>query len=301
MNIFKEITTFIGWLSGLLAGIAAIFYACGYLITRAYLHLLGVGSLISFSREEYIQEGAKFMVEMADLAGRVSLPLLGTAVIFAAVWFLLRKIGSGRFMAKRGKWFLSQNDGFHWLWRASLFALLLFVLIYLAEKEVGYFAMPLAISDLLFAAKPVANGDAAQVAKWLVSGDRTSLDNLFFNLFLGVVKAGALLYFAWRTAGGWRLRSLLVAPFAVIFLLTLLLLPMTYGVLKKPVRFAGITINQGDLQSAKNNSRLYLVDRTADDFVLWDAAARKVIWLPRAEVKSAMIGPEEFVYKIKNE
>ena len=184
----------------------SIHYTKLYDITRAYLHLLGVGSLISFSREEYIQEGAKFMVEMADLAGRVSLPLLGTAVIFAAVWFLLRKIGSGRFMAKRGKWFLSQNDGFHWLWRASLFALLLFVLIYLAEKEVGYFAMPLAISDLLFAAKPVANGDAAQVAKWLVSGDRTSLDNLFFNLFLGVVKAGALLYFAWRTAGGWRLR-----------------------------------------------------------------------------------------------
>ncbi|HEY6874045.1 MAG TPA: hypothetical protein VI298_15075 [Geobacteraceae bacterium] len=299
MNILKEITTFIGWLSGSLAGIAAIFYACGYLITKAQLHLLGIGSFISYSRDQYIQEGAKFVVEMADLAGRISLPLLIVAIIIAALFFLARKTGLGRLTGRGKSWLAAVNERNPWLWRTAIFALLLVLLIYLAGRELSAFGAPLAISDLLFAPSAAEGSETAQIREWLTSGDRANLGNLYFNLTLTVLKGGVVFFLAWRVASPWRLRFFLTAPFAITFMLSLLLLPMVYGVLKRPARFARIAVDSDNRMLQRVSGELFLLDKSGEEFVLWDSGARKVIWLPRSEVKSAVISQARFLFDKK--
>ena len=296
MNVFKEITALLGWLSGSLAGIAAVFYACGYLIKRAHLNLLGIGALFSFSEEQYMQEGARFVADMADLLARIALPLLMVAIALAAVFFLLRRTGLRQPMDAVKERLAELAERKPWLWRSAAFGALLVLLTLLIDRELALFGAPLAVSDLLFAPSGGAGGDAGQIRQWLVTGDRTSLDNLYFNLTLAVIKGGALLLLAWRVVEPWRLRILLAAPFALTFLLSVLMLPMTYGVLKRPARFPLIVADSGSKMLAGVRGEVYLLDKTGDEFVLWDAEARRVVWLPRDEVKGAEIRRARFLF-----
>ena len=54
MNPFKELAILIGGLTGLLAGIGAILYTFGYLVTRAQLNLLGLSGLFEYPNEHFI-------------------------------------------------------------------------------------------------------------------------------------------------------------------------------------------------------------------------------------------------------
>jgi hypothetical protein len=296
MNVFKEITALLGWLSGSLAGIAAVFYACGYLIKRAHLNLLGIGALFSFSEEQYMQEGARFIADMADLLARIALPLLMVAIALAAVFFLLRRTRLRQRMDAVKERLAELAERKPWVWRSAAFGALLVLLTLLIDRELALFGAPLAVSDLLFAPSGGAGGDAGQIRQWLVTGDRTSLDNLYFNLTLAVIKGGALLLLAWRVVEPWRLRILLAAPFALTFLLSVLMLPMTYGVLKRPARFPLVVADSGSTMLAGVRGEVYLLDKTGDEFVLWDAEARRVIWLPLGEVKGAEIRRARFLF-----
>lgn len=60
--ILKEITKFIGWLTGSLAGITAILYACGYLILMYHTQILGLYNVIPYDNVDYIGQGAKFII-----------------------------------------------------------------------------------------------------------------------------------------------------------------------------------------------------------------------------------------------
>ena len=293
MNVFKEITALLGWLSGSLAGIAAIFYACGYLIKRAHLNLLGISALFSFSEEQYMQEGARFVAEMADLVARIALPLIMVAIVLAAAVFLLLRTGLRRHWdTVKARY----AEGTPWAWRSAGYGALMVLLILLVDRELAAFSAPLAVSDLLFAPSAPGSGDAGRIREWLVTGDRASLDNLYFNLTLGVIKGGALLLLAWEIAEPRRLRMLLTAPFALAFLLSVLMLPMAYGVLKRPARFPSIIADSESKMLAGVRGTLFLLDKTGDEFVLWDSVARRVIWLPRDEVKSAEIGRARFLF-----
>jgi len=300
MNVFKEITALLAWLSGSLAGIGAVFYACGYLIKRAHLNLLGIGALFSFSEEQYMQEGARFMADMANLLARIALPLLMVAIALAAAVFLLRRTGLRRRMDAAWEWLAQLAERKPWAWRSAAFGALLVLLTLLIDRELALFGAPLAISDLLFAPSGGAGGDADQIREWLMAGDRTSLDNLYFNLTLAVIKGGVLLLLAWRVVEPWRLRILLAAPFALAFLLSVLMLPMAYGVLKRPARFPRIVADSESKILAGVQGEVFLLDKTDDEFVLWDAVARRVIWLPRDEVKSAEIGRSRFLFGAEN-
>ncbi len=300
MNVFKEITALLAWLSGSLAGIAAVFYACGYLIKRAHLNLLGISALFSFSEEQYMQEGARFIAEMADLVARIALPLLMVAIALAAAVFLLRRTGLRRRMDAAWEWSAELAERKPWVWRSAAFGALLVLLTVLIDRELALFGAPLAISDLLFAPSGGPGGDAGQIREWLVTGDRASLDNLYFNLTLAVIKGGVLLLLAWRVVEPWRLRILLAAPFALAFLLSALMLPMAYGVLKRPARFPRIVADSESKILAGVQGEVFLLDKTDDEFVLWDAVARRVIWLPLDEVKSAEIGRSRFLFGAEN-
>src|SRR5258707_11862408 len=59
-HLVKSIAGFIAWVTSSLAGIGAILYVVGYLSTVAQLHLLGLGRLVAYSNEHYLEEGGNF-------------------------------------------------------------------------------------------------------------------------------------------------------------------------------------------------------------------------------------------------
>lgn len=295
MNIFKEITTVLGWLSGSLAGIAALFFSCGYLITRAHMNLLGVSAIFSFTQEQYMLEGAKFVADMVDRLARIALPLLQLTIMLLAVGFLIgqtRVRGLLEPVRLRAAAFVKcRQTGC----RAACYAILI-MLLFLIKQELDLFGPPLAVSDLLFLPAASSGAGGSEIAQWLLRGDRDNLEVWYLDLTLCSVKAALLLLLAWRLTKPWRLRLLLSAPFALAFSLSVLLLPMSYGVLKRPVRFPSIIVNSQNRLLTSVQGEMFLIDKTEDQFILWEAKTRRVLWLPRDQVLSAQIGKPCFLF-----
>ena len=71
IGIAKGLKGFLLWVGGSLAGITAVFYACGYLVTRAHMSMLGLYGFVTFDGDHFLQEGAKFLMaigkELAEI------------------------------------------------------------------------------------------------------------------------------------------------------------------------------------------------------------------------------------------
>jgi hypothetical protein len=100
VNLLKGIAAFSGWLTGALAGVGAILYALGYLVTRAHLNFLGVSGLFDQSNFFFIQEGAMFLLDVAVIIARTLLPILVVLGIIAAV-LVVAGYGIARILASR--------------------------------------------------------------------------------------------------------------------------------------------------------------------------------------------------------
>lgn len=309
MNLFKEMAKFIGWLSGSLAGLGAVLYAFGYLLTRAHLNLLGVS--LNYGSEQYMQEGAKFIIVFADLVGRIFLPLLislgalavatglpiGIALLACRYPPVKRRMEKLRAKAS-GSWARIQAQR-PWLWRVLVFSGLLLLLFLALERDLNLFSTPLSLSDLLYRQHELQStetGDRALLRSWILAGSQESLDNYFFGLVLAFLKVVLLLLAAVPVALAWRLRTLLLMPFAIVFMIYLILLPMNYGVLMRPAKFARVTLATSSELLGGKTAELYLLDRNEREFVLWDPARSRVLWIPTGEIKGAEIRQMEFLF-----
>jgi len=302
MSVWKEVTAAIGWISGSLAGIGACFYACGYLSEGAYLHLLGATGLISLNHEQYVQEGGKFLVETSNIMAQVALDLLLVAVMIVVLGFLLRRTRFRHSLDDVKSWFSRLSESKRSFLRGLSYGILLLILLQVTGIELAHFTAPLNVSDLLFTpANAVLNdvkasADAKEIRNSIFAGETAYLNDYFFGLTLSVIKAGVIFLIAWKIVEPWRLRLLLGAPFALAFFLSVLLLPMSYGVLKRPARFPTIVFDSHNKALSSGQGELYLLDRSNDSFVVWDADHRHVLWLPRTQVESAQIGQRRFLF-----
>jgi len=79
-----------------------------------------------------------------------------------------------------------------------------------------------------------------------------------------------------------------VLPFAVTLALYVVTLPMAYGVLERPVRYALVSL-LGETGGLGSGEAIYLLDRGSDGFVVWDGVTRRVLWLPASGVRRAEV------------
>ena len=294
MELSKGIALFVGWLSGALAGIGAILYACGYLLSTAQLHLLGLSGLVNYGQERYVEEGGRFLVDVLGLLGEILLNLLISAgfvtlLVLAPLGYFMRH----RLGAARARWHarlaqMRQSGPA----RALVFAALL-VLLLVGSEDPQSLNAPLQISNLLFVQQQPAAGSLSAL---LLNGDSVRLKAIFANSLLMLLKAAVLLLLAWRVAAPWRWRLLLSAPFVLIVLLYTVLLPMLYGVLQRQIRLPVISLDTTMTWPGSGAEKLFLLNRTERDFVLWDAHARRVLWLPVGAVRSAQIRQVETLF-----
>lgn len=295
-SLVVGIKGFLVWLGGSLASITAIFYATGYLITRAHLSMLGLHGVLDFDNHYIVQEGGKFFLVVGySTMSNLALPLLavlGPAVIAAMV--LRRLLGS---RMQRWREPLRQRlPGFGaqgWM-RLLAFVLLFLALLWHAETFLLRFQKPLCIGNLLYAESGSApcpasmmQGGADELKQALLGRDDRLLNNVFEELIFGFVLAVALAYLTWRTTLPWRCRGWYAAPSLVAAALYLILLPMDYGVLQKPITYPRIRLTPDKDVAFPMRGPLFLLNQTTREFVVWDASVRKLFWIPVATVKRA--------------
>lgn len=295
-SLVVGVRAFLVWLGGSLASITAVFYATGYLITRAHLSMLGLHGVLDFDNHYIIQEGGKFFLVVGySTVSNVALPLLavlGPAVIAAMV---LRRLLGNR--AWRWQGYLRNHlPGFAaqgWL-RSLAFVSLFLAFLWHSETFLLKFQNPLCIGDLLYAESgsapcPVAmmQGGADALKQALLGRDERLLNNAFQELLFGFALAAALAYLTWRTALPWRWRSWYAAPSFVATALYLILLPMDYGVLQRPITYPRIALTPGDKLTFPMTGPLFLLHQTDREFVVWDASIRKLFWIPAGTVQRA--------------
>lgn len=308
MGLLKEIAASVTWLSGSLCGLGVIVYACGYLLIRAHLHMLGIEPVYDYGNQRYIQEGAKFLFVLTDTVSRTLLSLGAVAAIAVATFLLLAAVAVAALRVSLGeaKWrpaLLRRVARSRLIFRTNhrclcyfLYACLLAILLSYSGRHLSDFQAPLSVTGLMFAdhrATPPEDPRAAEIAALLVKGDQDRLFDGFFDLTLFAIISAVLLgAAAWITPRS-GLRLLMLAPFALTFMMCLMLLPMAYGVLMLPARFPRVTASIETPMTADKASNLFLIAKTEQEFVLWDGANKRILWIPKERMKGLDIGEAE--------
>lgn len=288
-----------------MAGLGVIFYAMGYLINRGHLVVLGIYGLFDASYVELITEGVMFALTIAYFIGEVLLPLAALFAVAALtaglVLWLSRYFGLTAHLRELALPFT------HWTHRPPLNAVLYFALLLLFLKHYDLyfesFQAPLAITSVLYRANASQNGsdalDAAcrspnpsettQIRCWLEQRNTARALAHFRELFWGEVFAAMLLAGAWRVTVNWRWRLLWVSPFAISFVIYTVYLPMVYGILVDPMEYPVITLDPAAVALVQSSGKLFLLNQTDQNFVLWDSQGKRVLWIPTSQVKWAAI------------
>jgi len=271
----------VAWLGSSLGVIAALLYASGYLISVAQLHLLGLGRLVTYSHEHFVQQGGTFFLYMGEeimTAGEyfsiLFIPVLGVFALrhwVGAAWrHNVKRIVAGRSIP----------------WRGLAYAVLIALLL-LTGGDPKSFGQPLTLSNLLFLDPSAATSDPVRDA--LVAGKRDPLlgqfeDRLFRDIF--VLLQFVASFFVTQT---WPLRRLAVLPFALLFLVYTLLLPMLFGVLALPVEFPVVTVRLSGDVPLQPAGAVYLLNKGDGEVVLYEAVERDVLWLDQGRIERIVV------------
>lgn len=301
MNLLKGIAAFSGWLTGALAGVGAILYALGYLVTRAHLNFLGVSGLFDQSNFFFVQEGAMFLLDISVIAARTLLPIVVVLGVIAAV-FSIVGYGIGRILAARDPDLAERVNGWkgaitswhdHLRLRQVLYAGLVVLFFIHTDTYLNEFNRPLQISNVLYSdnGNLTATGSKDQktieLRKALLEGDDQQTHTYFFNLLLGEALAGLLLLVAWHLTDGWRWQPMWVSWFVIVFIVYSASLPMVYGVLWVSAKYPIVTLNSPDASLTHDLGTLYLLSKSDTEFVVWDARGKRLLWIPKNEIKWA--------------
>lgn len=297
LGLLEGFKSLLLWIGGALAGITALLYTCGYLVTRSHLAMLGLYGLVEYGNDHFLQEGAKFVITTAYAVLRPVLSIvavLGLAMVAAgAIGWLVRLSPAAGWMHRQGERLkaIARSEAV----RRVAFALVLLAQLWHVWHFYDDYERPLAVVDLLYADTSRAAG---QIEALILSGDTRALHGRFEGLLWGTLLAGLLTFAAWRVAAPWPARGWLVLPFAVPLALYVVTLPMAYGVLERPARYALVSL-ASESAGVSGGETIYLLDRTSDGFVVWDSASRRVLWLPTSGVRRAEVRGVEFLFRPK--
>lgn len=302
MSLFKGIALFIGWVTSSLAGIAAILYACGYLITQAQLRSLGLSGILERSPDYYLQEGANFFIGLVTRLTQIIPWLFWAGCIFVVLLILGLPVGIYMFKGKRRERMATLSEKIRyritdalkrrpWLWRNAAYLLCLCILIFHLTRYLSDFTPALNVSNLLYGGptKPGSSQASVDLARWILANDSGKLEGHFCVLLWGTLQTGVVLALAWYVIRPARLKIWLIAPFVVIFLIYVLFLPLAYGTLLRPTRFPVVALTSESPRLARVKGSLFLLHRTDSAFVLWDEQARRVLWIPSDQILTAEV------------
>ena len=303
MNLIKEAAKFIGWLTGMLAGIVAILYAFGYLVVQTQLHLLGVNALLPSGREYYLQEGANFFLVTGIKLSYVVLGIVALGLIVCVPLSMVAKSEKGsNWLTGAKERFIGRFEKHQWLWQAAVLLVMICLLFYPLVNNLDLFRAPMEIAGLLQAqqadsAPSPMSEDAGKVWTLLTTGETERLDNLYLQLLVHCMFAGFLLVLVQRLTSDWPLKSFLIFPFVLVFAIYLFLLPLNYGILEKRIEFPSVEFISTVEKVSSVDGDLLLLKKTEQEFILWDRGQKKVLWFPGDKMAKVKLGQPRPVFK----
>jgi hypothetical protein len=295
-SLARGIGATIAWLSGSLAAISAIFYAFGYLATLANLDMLGL-DLLAFHYDPtfYIQRGADGLLLSITAIGGFWLWLFVALAIFAASHELLR-IRDGELATRQPFRVIAEHRQ---VVKALIYLTLLFMLLWLVHVW-GLFPSPkdLQVSGILY--PETTRGTADPIRGWILAGDQNRLQDRYGIFVVQQAIIGMLLAFTWGSTRGWRWRAPAVAPFAIVFAISLAWLPLEYGKVALQPKFSQVLVRfeHSPGSAGQPSVTMYLLNKTDEAFVLWDARERKIVWVPSRALASAEISAKRTLSEI---
>jgi hypothetical protein len=297
LTVLRVLGAGIAWLSGSLAAITAIFYAFGYLATLANLDMLGLDVLaFHYDSTFYIQRGADALLLSGTVIGGFWLWLFVALAIAAAAGELLHGHG----------WRPAANPPAQRLARhlaiakACSYVGLLVLMLWLVVWIWALFPFPedLRVSGMLY--PDTGSAAARQIRDWIIAGNEPRLQEHydFFVMQQGIITV--LLALSWGLTYGWRWRTLAVLPFAVIFVISLAWLPLEYGKVALQPKFSPVLVRLGGSPQAaeKPPGTMYLLNKTDNEFVLWDPRQRQIVWLPSRALASVDISAKQTLSQV---
>lgn len=283
MGFVKRFGLFVGWLSGSAAGLAALLYALGFLVTLGNLNLLGINFfLIGFEPVFYISRGANFILYLAFELGHFLIVLAPLVVIipvlkwgFTAFYHRLSmgSPGTGRLIGR---------------YRPLVgYGLLLGYLYLVLTRYLSRFSAITSVSGLLLApAEGFQRFPPDLLLPWC---DPLLAQAQFRILFLVALGTLVVTLLAFKTTHDWRWHSwrpLLLTPFVVMALIFGLLVPVAYGSLLVggQLAFVSIRFREGNTLNA------WFVSKAPEEVVVWDNTQESILWIPKESLFDLRLG-----------
>lgn len=306
IGILAGIKGFVVWIGGALAGITAIFYACGYLVTRSHLRMLGLYGFIEFDNDHFLQEGVKFLITIAyELDIRVQSIVVGygrvlvlLAIVALLAWGMFRRLAQ-RLLAARlpvsvQQWVSSKLPR-HVLAHAAYVCLFAAAAL-VTHQYLARTTASLGVSDLLYSSHVEAEScesnkqrDFPDLRMALRCGTSKPLRDAFARHLSYCLALALITGIAWYVVMTWHQRGWFITPFVLSMGLALLLLPMTYGMLRRPTLYPIVEITPAHDSPDIAQGTTFLLGRSQDDFIVWNEPARRVIWIPASTTSRAEI------------
>lgn len=264
--------------------VPALLYLAGYAAVAAQVQSLGLANAVAIEAN-YLLVGAEFVATLAVLLGQVLVSITYVGMIAAVVGALLllalfRRNEPLRSLRQNARIRVLDFDA-KWGWRVRLPVLTLLLVLTLTGLDARLLIDVSNISNLLFAPAPPASvpNMVRRVHELLTEQSQASNRALRTHLAeveLLMVRAAMLLALAWKAASIFRLRLVLILPFAVVLAFYLFYLPRLYGVMLQPLRFPLVSLRAADGRIVHLAPKVFQLRRTEAEFVVWDPSERKV-------------------------
>ena len=192
MRLLRGFGVFLGWLSGSLVGITALFYAIGFLASITALSFFGLNIfLLGYDTLVYLARGANALMFFTLELGRV-LIILSPLI---AIYPLLRRGAAALKTRLQGP---IEKIPFHGplsrSWRGALYGLLFIYMYFILDRYIPQFNQYLGVEGVLQRPSPLPTAADPWVRN-LLCGDGNQLRTNF--LILGIVTLLAALVTLW--------------------------------------------------------------------------------------------------------
>ena len=290
IGILSGLKGFMVWIGGSLAGMTAILYVCGYLITTAHIYTLGLYGLVDFSKDYFLLEGAKFVLAIViSIAQTIISPIsiLIAAILAPVALAIILAMGPLARTWKRLVAWYEPHANTAWLTAARfiLYCALLITGAMIAFETLRAISFHLQIADLLYSTidPKKCRSDLIQVRDAFLCGRFASLRSAFNAQLWSALKLIALSCIAWHVVARWRWRAWLISPLVFVTVLLTLLLPMEFGALLRPTRYPVVRIQPKGNDPGPPLRDQFLIDRNDRGFTVWDPSTRRVMWIPAGD------------------
>ena len=278
-SMLKQFGALLAWISGSVAGITAVLYTLGFIVTKSVDRVLGIG--LEFTSRDpvvHIGRGGNVVMHTALIAILPALAVI--AVAHAVRW------GNARFgLADR-----PLLAGTYRLAAAAATPVTVVAIVVVALAGMGRFVAPaLEVEGLLFATPEQACAVDGKLARAVVSQDREMLKDSYRNFAICVGLVAGLGVVAWTSLAAKENWIWLVFTGLAVFLV-LVGTPIAYGTLMVRAFAPVVTV---DPPAADPAIHMRLLARTDRGVLVWVEYQHKVQWINSARINSLIVGSDE--------